>query len=1096
MTKETIQIVITEQGSRVVQRNLENIGSSAKSASGYVSNLKSNLTITGSTQIGIKSANSAVSSLSNSLSSLGLTTVPLSNLKSSLSSIGSSQSAVQGTSAAITGLTATLTGLNTATNTTLNLKNSLNSVGTTQNGVKGTSTAVSGLTTNINNLNSSITPLNRNLISLNKAQAGVKSTSSAISGLVSNFNNFGVSANNTVKNIATSVDSLRVAATTIGFGAITSQLVALADTYTIIQNRLKTVTGSELELAAVENELFQVSNRTRQGYRQTTELFARLALSSKELGVSQRELIEFTETLGQAIGLSGATAEEAGNALIQLSQGIAAGALRGDELRSVLEQLPVVADVIAKGFGVTRGKLRELGVEGKLTADGILKAFAAARKEIGENFAKSVPTIGQSFQVLKNNLLQLVGSFATTSGASAFISSAINTLAQNLEVVARGVVSLATVITTVFVGKALKALFVALASNPVGALLTLFAGLLTATAAYADQITISSDRIATLQDLALAAWEAIAFGFSELVDFFSRNFGFILDLGKEIFGDLEFSIGGLLIAAARITDGISGVFIGSFNAIKAAFSGLPQALFDVFKNSLNGVIKLVEDTVNKIITAINAVSSVAAIPEIGKLDLGRIGVDANNGFNRLGKEIGASFKEGLATSTSENAVNSLFDRADKIASERIAKEEKRRKELEGARLELTRRGNKTFIAPEDTNRKKTFADILSDLKKEGELLKLNAKEREVYSLVLRAEQTLRRDLSKAEKELLLNQARLNQAKEDELANDKFLKNLETETELLSLNIREREKYQNTLKLEEQLKRKLTEAEKIALDTKLQELQIAKDKDTINRTIQELLIENELLSTNTSIRAQRAKILEVEKQLGRVLTSDEQTQIANLVSQNEEIQRQNQLLQELVSPRETLLQKQQDLNDLYKQGKLTVDQYGAAMRSLNEELTATNNTLLGGIENGIARLSKQMDNFGSLVSDAVVSAFDKASEAIVDFAKTGELNVRQLFGTLFEQLLKLSSQQVFANLTNSLLGGFGGGGFGGGGGPMMMGFGGAESSRYSLTIQLRVTNVFNRVNFGNFSGTLGSAFFGIPSSASAARAMDLNLRFNF
>lgn len=78
------------------------------------------------------------------------------------------------------------------------------------------------------------------------------------------------------------------------------------------------------------------------------------------------------------------------------------------------------------------------------------------------------------------------------------------------------------------------------------------------------------------------------------------------------------------------------------------------------------------------------------------------------------------------------------------------------------------------------------------------------------------------------------------------------------------------------------------------------------------------------------------------------------------------------------------------------------------------------------------------------------------------------------------------------------GGPGGGGMrgGGGGGPMMMGFGGSESSRYSLTIQLRVTNVFNRVNFGNYSGTLGSAFFGIPSSASAARQLDMNLRFNF
>lgn len=84
---------------------------------------------------------------------------------------------------------------------------------------------------------------------------------------------------------------------------------------------------------------------------------------------------------------------------------------------------------------------------------------------------------------------------------------------------------------------------------------------------------------------------------------------------------------------------------------------------------------------------------------------------------------------------------------------------------------------------------------------------------------------------------------------------------------------------------------------------------------------------------------------------------------------------------------------------------------------------------------------------------------------------------------------------------------GGGGMGGGmrggpgggmmGGPMMMGgFGGSEGSRYSLTLQLRVTNVFNRVNYGNYSGTLGSAFFGIPSSASAARQLDMNVRFNF
>jgi hypothetical protein len=80
------------------------------------------------------------------------------------------------------------------------------------------------------------------------------------------------------------------------------------------------------------------------------------------------------------------------------------------------------------------------------------------------------------------------------------------------------------------------------------------------------------------------------------------------------------------------------------------------------------------------------------------------------------------------------------------------------------------------------------------------------------------------------------------------------------------------------------------------------------------------------------------------------------------------------------------------------------------------------------------------------------------------------------------------------------GGRGGGGpimMGGGGGPMMMGMGGGgESARFNITFQVGVTNLFNRVNFGNYSGTLGSSFFGIPSSAGNARQLNFDVRFNF
>ncbi|NOT59615.1 MAG: hypothetical protein HOP19_05245, partial [Acidobacteria bacterium] len=76
------------------------------------------------------------------------------------------------------------------------------------------------------------------------------------------------------------------------------------------------------------------------------------------------------------------------------------------------------------------------------------------------------------------------------------------------------------------------------------------------------------------------------------------------------------------------------------------------------------------------------------------------------------------------------------------------------------------------------------------------------------------------------------------------------------------------------------------------------------------------------------------------------------------------------------------------------------------------------------------------------------------------------------------------------------GGRGGGPGGGGGGPMMMGMGGSESSRYNLTFTINASNVFNRVNFGSYSGTLGSSFFGRSSGANSARQVDISVRFGF
>jgi len=232
------------------------------------------------------------------------------------------------------------------------------------------------------------------------------------------------------------------AGVTIGF--LIRELAQLADEATSVRNRLRLVTESSEELAETQEELFRIARSTRSEFGATATIFSRLALQADSLGRSNRELLGFTESLNQAIVLSGATAEEASAGLIQLSQGLAAGALRGDEFRSVSEQLPVVLQVIAEQTGKTRAEIRELAFAGELTADVIIDSFAKARQELAQRFATTVPTIGQAFTVLQNSILESVASLDEATGASALAAESILFVSDNVEAAAAGVATLST----------------------------------------------------------------------------------------------------------------------------------------------------------------------------------------------------------------------------------------------------------------------------------------------------------------------------------------------------------------------------------------------------------------------------------------------------------------------------------------------------------------------------------------------------------------------------------------------------------------------------------------------------------------------------
>lgn len=229
----------------------------------------------------------------------------------------------------------------------------------------------------------------------------------------------------------------------LGGAGLLSGLVRLLDTLTNFENRLTLVTRSSNELNAVQEQLFNVAARTRTSFESTSEIFTRTALAVRELGLSQQQTLDFTESLNQATILSGASTREAGAALIQLSQGLASGRLNGDELRSVLEQLPFVADIIANSLGVTRGQLRELGSQGQITSAQIVKAFQDSREEIAEKFAKTIPTISQAFSVLRTEFLRVLDKFDDFTGGSAAVAFAIIGIANSLSILVGGLVAAA-----------------------------------------------------------------------------------------------------------------------------------------------------------------------------------------------------------------------------------------------------------------------------------------------------------------------------------------------------------------------------------------------------------------------------------------------------------------------------------------------------------------------------------------------------------------------------------------------------------------------------------------------------------------------------
>ncbi len=297
-------------------------------------------------------------------------------------------------------------------------------------------------------------------------------------------------------------------------------LISFADAFTNLQNKIKTVTSGEGSLGFMTKQLYGVAQGARTSLESVVTMFARTSRAVEGLGKSQMDVVKFTDTLSKAIVVGGSNAIEASNAMIQLSQGMGSGTLKGDELRSVLEQLPIVAQIIADKMGVPISALRKLGSEGKLTTEVIFEAVSAASEGIEEKFGKLTPTVGQALVMLRNKAVleseRLQESMGMLARGIMYVTDNFDSLipvAQSA-ILVLGELGLAKV--AMQAATALKALWVTMAANPWIAVASAIALAATALIPFISKMEVAKDSMVTFGDLASAAFDEFYTGSSDV----------------------------------------------------------------------------------------------------------------------------------------------------------------------------------------------------------------------------------------------------------------------------------------------------------------------------------------------------------------------------------------------------------------------------------------------------------------------------------------------------------------------------------------------------------------------------------------------------
>ena len=430
--------------------------------------------------------------------------------------------------------------------------------------------------------------------SLHNIETATASTALSVERLAEKLQSVGSSANRAQKQTDALTGKVRqLVGAYAGLQGIKA-LVSMSDQMSTVRARLDLMNDGLQTTEELNQMIRESAMRTGSAYVDTASFVSKLGTLAGNAFSSNAEIVAFAEQINKQMAISGTSTMEASAAMLQLTQAMSSGVLRGEELNSILEQTPLIAQTIAESLGVSTGEMRELASEGKITADVVKNSILSAAEKTDETFENMPLTWGRVWNNMQTTMLQyLEPIMGAISSLTAFASENMDTIIAAFLGLAAAV-AVYTITQTIATGAA-SAFFKTLLTNPIFLIATAIGVVVMAIVKWVQSVGGLKIAWAIVVDRVLYLWDALKAGFMTGIYWL-----------QDLFGKLEY-------------------------AWKAAGTGISNFLGDLkvdvlmlLQNMINGAI----DLINKFIKVVNKVPGVN-IGLVEKLSFGTNAAIAN-----------------------------------------------------------------------------------------------------------------------------------------------------------------------------------------------------------------------------------------------------------------------------------------------------------------------------------------------------------------------------------------------------------------------------------------------------------------------------------